>query len=165
MKRLIKSLLPLADIVLVPIIYPAALLLKAIRKAGVSRMRFCKGALMRVGVFPILNHYYEPLFDGQSLSRPLDQDRDLPGIDWNVIEQLNILESFDFNEELKDIPKSNIDDEATLSVILNVSTSSLSFTNALITLTSSLFLYFSSNRSVSSLIASIQITFLTPTAL
>jgi hypothetical protein len=109
MKRFVKSVLPLADIVLAPIVYPAALLLKMIRKAGVSKMRFCKSALMRVGVFPIINHYYEPLFDSRSLRYSLDQDRKLPGIDWNVAEQLKILEDFDFNEELKDIPKYETD--------------------------------------------------------
>jgi len=110
MKRLFISMLPFVDVVLTPLVYPAALLLKAIRKSGVSRMRFCKGALMRVGIFPILNHYYEPLFDAQGLNRPLDQDRDLPGIDWNVSEQLKLLENFDFNEELKGILKPKTDE-------------------------------------------------------
>lgn len=59
---------------------------------------------MHVGVFPILNHYYEPLFDSRNLNAPLSDARVLPGIDWNDGEQLSMLEKFDFNDELKQIP-------------------------------------------------------------
>ena len=102
--------MPFADIILAPVVYPAAGLLKAIRRAGISRMPFCKRALMQVGVFPIRNHYYEPLFDSRVLRHPLDQERDLPGIDWNVDEQLNLLKSFCFNEEFKDVPATKVDE-------------------------------------------------------
>lgn len=104
MTSLIKAILPLTDIFLMPAVYLAAYLLKAIRSVGIHKMPFCKRALMQVGLFPIRNHYYEPLFDGKMLSHPLDQDRNLPGIDWNIDEQLNLLKSFTFNEELKKIP-------------------------------------------------------------
>jgi hypothetical protein len=104
MKRRIKQFLPLADTLLAPVVFVAACLLKAIRQAGVRRMPFCKRALMQAGVFPIQNHYYEPLFDDRLLRRPLDQIRDLPGIDWNTDEQRVLLGSFSFNDELQDIP-------------------------------------------------------------
>lgn len=98
----------LADILLSPLVYPAGHFLKWIRKVGVSRMPRCKDALMQVGVFPIWNHYYEPLFDSRILSKPLDEDRKLPGINLNVSGQLEILESFSFTEELKDVPRSKV---------------------------------------------------------
>lgn len=100
MKNLVKSLLPFVDIVLAPFVYPAALLLKLIRMAGVWRMPICKRALLRVGVFPVRNHYFEPLFDGRLLMRLPEEPRDLPGIDWNVAGQLKLLASFCFNDEL-----------------------------------------------------------------
>jgi hypothetical protein len=106
MKILVKRLLPFADFILSPIVYPAAFLLKLIRMAGVHRMPICRRALMQVGVFPIRNHYFEPLFDSRALKRPLEQIRNLPGINWNVEEQLNLLECFCFNDELKGIPAS-----------------------------------------------------------
>ena len=109
-KTFIKPLLPLADIVLAPAVYPAGLLLKAIRRAGVQRLPLCKRALMQVGVFPIRKHYFEPLFDMRKLSRPLAQERILPGIDWNVSGQIKLLECFCFNEELKDVPKTGLDE-------------------------------------------------------
>jgi len=112
LKPLVKLLLPLADCVLFPLIYPAAFLLKLVRMAGVHRMTLCRGALMQVGVFPIRNHYFEPLFDGRTLKRPMEQSRNLPGIDWNVAEQLDLLESFGCSEELKGIPDSKTNELA-----------------------------------------------------
>ena len=52
MKQLILKFLPLADALLVPLVYPAAGLLKQIRRVGVHRVPRCKEALMNVGVFP-----------------------------------------------------------------------------------------------------------------
>jgi hypothetical protein len=101
----------LADIFFLPLVYPAGYLLKVIRKTGIARMPLCKHALMKVGVFPILNHYYEPLFDTSKLTKPLDEDRNLPGIDWNVPGQLEILQNFSFTEEMKDIPRSKVNDQ------------------------------------------------------
>ena len=101
------ALLRFLDAVLVPFVYPAAYLLKIIRRAGVHRLPICKVALMQVGVFPIWNHYYEPLFDSRTLSYPLEQDRDLPGINWNIPEQLALLNCFHYNEELNNIPTTS----------------------------------------------------------
>jgi predicted O-methyltransferase YrrM len=55
-------------------------------------------------VFPILNHYYEPLFDDRQLKRPLDRDRRLPGIRWNDQEQLALLDQFHYQQELAAMP-------------------------------------------------------------
>ena len=109
MNAIIKSLLPVADLVLTPFVYLAALLLRNVRLAGIRRLPRCKAALLSVGVFPIRNHYYEPLFDPSLLRHPLDQERHLPGIDWNTYEQLALLTRFQFNDELADIvgPKTN----------------------------------------------------------
>lgn len=101
----------IADMLLAPLVYPAGYFLKWIRKVGVAKLPRCKQALMRVGVFPIWNHYYEPLFDSRILSKPLDEDRNLPGIDWNVPGQLDLLRSFEFTEEFKDVPISKVDDQ------------------------------------------------------
>lgn len=116
MKNLIFKTLPLLDKILVPIIYFSAFLLKTVRQLGVQRMPSCKRAFMQVGVFPIHKHYYEPLFDCSLLRHPLNQDRNLPGIFWNTDEQLHILRSFKFTEELQDIP---VEKSSELSFHLN----------------------------------------------
>lgn len=106
MRSVKKYILAVADMVIVPFVYPAAILLKKIRQIGVRRLPKCKNALFRIGVFPILDHYHEPLFNWKSLKHPLSRNRDLPGLDWNVQEQIEILNSFDFNEEMQDVPLS-----------------------------------------------------------
>jgi hypothetical protein len=104
MKAMIRNVFPAADLVLVPFVYPAAWLLKQVRRAGVSDLRHCKNALLNVGVFPIRDHYYEPQFDYRHPKPDFSKDRHLPGIDWNVFEQLKMLSRFSFAHELAGIP-------------------------------------------------------------
>lgn len=103
-RRLLKSLVPFADIALSVVVYPAAIFLKAIRNFGMDRLPACRKALMSIGVFPIQDHYYEPLFDARKLRVPVSQERSLPGIEFNAAEQIELLEKFHFNEELAGIP-------------------------------------------------------------
>jgi len=110
MKKLIKRALPIADVILFPFVYPSAWLLKNVRKAGVSRLRLCKNALLNIGVFPIRNHYHEPQFDMREVTHLFSEERLLPGIDWNIQEQLNMLGKLNFSEELKDVPSEKSDD-------------------------------------------------------
>ena len=106
MKSIKSKLLPLIDILLVPLVYPAAWLLKNMRELGVARLPHCKSALLKVGVFPIRNHYYEPQFDNRSPTPEFSQDRTLPGINWNIAEQLELLERFKYSQELANVPQS-----------------------------------------------------------
>ena len=110
MNRSIRFLLPVIDLAASPAVYPAGYLLRVIRWIGVGKMPRCRRALMRIGVFPIRNHYYEPLFDGRALLRPLSADRVLPGIDWNIAGQLELLRSFRFAHELEDVSRTRADE-------------------------------------------------------
>jgi len=105
MIKFILKILPVIDILLIPFVYPAAWLMKIIRRAGLHRLPFCKSVLLKVGVFPVRNHYYEPQFDYRNKKHPLSQDRSLPGIHWNIDEQLKILGDFTYANELADIPQ------------------------------------------------------------
>lgn len=109
MKKLIEKMAPYAEIFLLPFVYPSAWLLKNIRKIGVQNLPLCKKALLNVGVFPIMKHYYEPQFDMRKIRRSFSEERILPGINWNVQEQLEILGSLTFSEELKDFPYKKTD--------------------------------------------------------
>jgi predicted O-methyltransferase YrrM len=106
----LKRLLPVVDLLAMPLVFVAAHILRLVRSAGIRRLPGCKRALLAAGVFPIRNHYYEPLFDPRLLRRPLDQDRVLPGIDWNVAGQLELLTQFRFNDEFKDIVRHPTDE-------------------------------------------------------
>ncbi len=96
--------LPKFDLLLALLCYPAGYMLKRIRSNGIQRFPRCKGALLRVGVFPIRNTYYEPLFDDRLLKNDLFDDRPLPGIEWNAEGQLSLLDSFTYAGELVGIP-------------------------------------------------------------
>jgi hypothetical protein len=89
-----------ADLVLLPLVLPAALILKAVRRIGLMRLRSCAWLLMRIGVLPIRRHYYEPFMDPADLRRALDAERPLPGIDWNIPAQLALLDSLRCEQEL-----------------------------------------------------------------
>ena len=61
--------------------------------------------LIRAGCFPVLDHYYEPAFNNESVRSLLEKDRPLPGIDWNVADQLGLLDSFSYHSELDSLPR------------------------------------------------------------
>lgn len=105
MSRLAAILVPVVDAVLVPFVFPAAWLLKCVRRAGVRRLPLCRQALMNVGVFPIRNHYYEPQFDNRFPRVDFSQDRNLPGINWNLSGQMELLDTFTFSRELESVPR------------------------------------------------------------
>ena len=103
-RRIADMLLPALDVVLTPITLLAAIWLKGIRRGGVQRLPANRALLRKVGVFPVRDHYYEPLFDPRHLHRRLDAPRALPGIRMDDQEQLDLLAQFHFQDELRAIP-------------------------------------------------------------
>ena len=106
-KQLLLRFSRVIDIVVFIFVYPAALLMKFVRGLGVEALPLSKNALLHVGVFPIINHYYEPQFDYRSPDLDARHDRNLCGIDWNIDGQLDALSKFRFSEELKDVPQED----------------------------------------------------------
>lgn len=88
-----------------PITLLSAIWLKSVRRIGIGRLE--EKIFMEVGVLPIIDHYYEPLINPKKyLKKSLRNDRELPGINFNVAEQLTLLDKFNYNEELIKIPIS-----------------------------------------------------------
>jgi Methyltransferase domain len=56
--------------------------------------------LKRIGVFPIRDHYYEPLFDDRRLPTSLQKERALPGIDLNETGQIEFIKNLCYSDEL-----------------------------------------------------------------
>jgi predicted O-methyltransferase YrrM len=98
--RLAVVVAPIVDILLVALVLPASVILKFVRRYGLDRLHWCRAVLTRVGVVPVRRHYYEPFTSAGELHRPLSQERELPGLAWNVSEQLEFLESLRFSHEL-----------------------------------------------------------------
>ena len=104
LKSLLKKFLPLIDLLCVIPVYLSGIFLKLIRSVGVHRLPRVKSTLTHAGVFPIRDHYYEPLFNPDHLTKSLNESRNLPGINWNLEGQLALLEQFRFGGELADVP-------------------------------------------------------------
>jgi len=100
MKKKIKEVILTMGL---PLTYLSALWLKF----GLTRRRpqANERIFSLIGIFPILDNYYEPLVNPKKhLKKNLRIDRILRGIDWNIDKQLDILHQFNFQEELKKIP-------------------------------------------------------------
>jgi predicted O-methyltransferase YrrM len=104
LRKFFEPIYPVLDVLLSPFTLLASVLLFSIRKMRIANMPVSKKIFKKVGVFPITNHYYEPLFDDRLLKLPHERDRYLPGISWNDQMQLSLLNSFKFQDELNAIP-------------------------------------------------------------
>jgi len=96
-KTIVRNLF---EILISPFILCSSFLLLKIRQRGVNNFKLTKRILFKIGVFPIIDHYYEPMFKTGELKKSLKSDRILPGIDFNVEEQISILNEFNYNDEL-----------------------------------------------------------------
>jgi predicted O-methyltransferase YrrM len=99
-----KGITTLIDILSSPFSLLAALWLKPI-SIMIRHLPFTNKIFMKVGLLPIRDHYYQPLINpGKHLTRSLREDRNLPGINLNIQEQLATLQAFNFNQELELFP-------------------------------------------------------------
>jgi hypothetical protein len=106
-KYLIRKISLTLSFLSMPFVLASALILKYVRLLKLERYRPTKNIFCSVGIFPISDHFYEPLFNPAHLRKSLREDRHLPGIDFNVDEQLRLLGSFDYNREIETIPLEN----------------------------------------------------------
>lgn len=104
MRRVLESIVRIMDVLGAPLTYTSAQWLKLLRSAGVQRLPVSRAVFASVGVFPIRDHYYEPVFHPRHLREPLDQPRHLPGLDLDVEGQKALLAKFQFQDELKAFP-------------------------------------------------------------
>ena len=104
MKTLAKKIFSIAgrpiDLLVAVLAAPCAYLLLGYRRIGSKRLPLTTMLLKKIGLFPIRRHYYEPLFDDSALTKPLSDDRSLPGIDLNVSGQLSFLDNLTYSPEL-----------------------------------------------------------------
>lgn len=105
-KYFVIWMLPLVDVLFSPLVAASSFVLLLVRKAGIKRMKVSKKIFCLLGVYPLRDHYYEPMFNPVHLHRPLAQDRSLPGLDLNERGQLELLSRFDYAEELEKIVKT-----------------------------------------------------------
>ncbi|MCE5175157.1 MAG: class I SAM-dependent methyltransferase [Bacteroidales bacterium] len=87
----------------IPLTFLSSVWLKLIKTLGTGM--FTDKIFMRLGILPIIDDYYQPLINPKKyLKKSLRNDRDLKCIDFNVNEQLSLLDKFNYNEELLKFP-------------------------------------------------------------
>lgn len=105
---MLKKVAWLIDILLIPFVFSAAIVLRIVKRVQIQYLPITKSILLKIGIFPITDHYYEPLFNNKHLRKPLSEDRNLPGIDFNVNNQLTLLNELNFSSELSLTPEDHV---------------------------------------------------------
>jgi predicted O-methyltransferase YrrM len=96
-KRFARLLLSIGERVLTPL---STKWLKLVKNR-----RYSETVFMKEGLLPIVNHYYEPMINPKrDLKKSLREDRNLLGVNFNEIEQLQLLSLFNYNDELLAYP-------------------------------------------------------------
>ena len=103
-KKFKELVIFIIDITIFPLVLISGLLLKKIREIGVGRLKLSRYILLRIGVFPIRDHYYEPQFKFDSKRQYKDRNRNLSGLKLHDIKQLALLKQFKFAVELLQFP-------------------------------------------------------------
>ncbi len=91
-----------------------------LKYAARSKGKIENAIFSKVGILPVLDHYYQPLINPKKhLKKSLRDDRNLPGFDMNVEEQLDLLAKFDYNVELLEFPIDNGKDPSEVNYFYN----------------------------------------------
>ena len=98
--------LPL-DIVIAILIIPSSVVMFLFRKVGSHKLVLSKSILKKFGIFPITSNYYEPLFNFDNLTNKLNDKRDLPGVNFNIDDQIKNLDKLNFSKELQELDLNN----------------------------------------------------------
>ena len=112
LKNIVLMLMPAIDVVMTVAAVPAGAILLLYRRIGSRRLPWVTSLLKKIGVFPIRNHYYEPLFDDRHLTASLNKPRSLPGIDFDVKSQLGLLSQLSYAEEFVTFIEEQRSDES-----------------------------------------------------
>lgn len=93
---------PLFDFLFSPLTIVAVVWFRIVRYWAVKKMPVTKWLFLKLGVFPIVNHYYEPLFDFRKISY---NKKGNTLLDLRVSEQLVFLDSLkSYSHELNGFP-------------------------------------------------------------
>ncbi|MBS3914995.1 MAG: class I SAM-dependent methyltransferase [Bacteroidetes bacterium] len=108
-KIFLQKSLPAIEILMIPFTWVYAYWFKTIRKQTISgKFRLTRGILQKVGVYPIMDHYYDPTFNYNKQIKNWETPRNITGFDLNLEAQLQLIQSFQFGEELLEIPVNRV---------------------------------------------------------
>lgn len=103
---IVQRLAPVLDPLFAPLVWLAAQQLKLVRRMTPGRSRYCMAVLDSVGVYPLIDHYYDPLINLRNLRKPLSDIRNIAGIEFRTAEYLAFCETLTEMPEMLDTPDS-----------------------------------------------------------
>lgn len=102
-KSIIKTVglaAPLFDVLFLPFTFFAGAWFRIVRFWGPDKMPLTRSAFLKLGVFPVVDHYYDPLFDHRKIAPRKAKSH----LDFRDEQQLGFLRQLTFNDELNDTP-------------------------------------------------------------
>ena len=96
-------MLIIEDVLLFNIRRPTHKILLIYTKLGPKRLSKSREILKKIGIYPIKDHYYEPLFNHKHLKKSLFTQRYLPGINLNIERQISLMKKLNFREEILEL--------------------------------------------------------------
>ena len=97
LKKFINFVIPFAEILYLPLLVISGLVMWLYRSTGSKRLKLSTKILRKIGIFPIRDHYYEPLFNDAHLSKNLKNPRNPK--DPKNLEDLKIKKSKDLKNK------------------------------------------------------------------
>lgn len=102
-KKLIRSMQPgaaVADFFLAPFTLLSIVWFRIVRYWGIKNLKIAQHLFLRLGMIPVVDHYYEPLIDYRKVpTSPPKTHLNLDGA-----KQIQFIADFDFREELMSFP-------------------------------------------------------------
>jgi hypothetical protein len=98
--RVVGLAAPFFDIILAPFTLVSVIWFRVVRYWGVKNMNITKWIFLRLGLFPVVDHYYEPLFDHRKVPEPRNLETHL---DFNDEVQYAMLGTLTYGNELLEL--------------------------------------------------------------
>ena len=95
-----KYLIKIYDIIIATTIFFIKSIFINFRKRGAENLPITSKFLKKIGLYPIINHYYDPKFEYSNDEKKIYLNRNLKSINLNEQNQLKFLENLNFNNEL-----------------------------------------------------------------
>jgi hypothetical protein len=96
----LRPLAPLADTLLWPITLLGAIWFRVARTWGVKRLPMMRATFLTLGIYPLVNHYYDPLFDYRKRSPRRIQSR----VHIDAKSQIDLLKKMNYADEWELLP-------------------------------------------------------------
>ena len=84
------------DILFAPLTLISSLWFKRVRHFELKDMPITHRIFDAIGIYPLKDHYYEPLINRKSLDRTSRFNRELMSVNWNEEKQVDLLKQFDY---------------------------------------------------------------------